>query len=168
MAKDWFVARTQPGLGRLAETELAKPFGDRDAFRCLLPLANGRSLFGPYIFIEFDLELDYWEPINGVRGIERLLPKSLPRPYPLPSGFVPELALKLGRGDFDLWQAEELVYAYAPQQPVLAVSGPWEGHGGTFIRKNKGFINVSMLLFGRAVEVPIPSHQVKPASRQAA
>lgn len=168
LAKQWFVARTQPGLGHLAERELARPYGDRDAFRCLRPLLNGSSLFGPYILIEFDLEHDYWEPINGVRGISRLLPMSLPRPSPLPLGFVSDLLEGLGRGDFDLYRAEELVYAYSVGERVRVVSGAWEGHEGKFIRKNKGYINLSLVLFQRAVEIPIPSHQVRPASRQAA
>jgi transcription antitermination factor NusG len=167
--KRWYVARTQPGLGIIAERELQKSYGDRPAFQTLLIMdGKGRSVFGPYIFIEIDLDEDYWEPINSVRGVSRLLPIGTATPLPLPETFMRELRKRLGSGDFDERAAAELVYAYSPQEPALVTSGPWEGHVGNFVRRKKGFINLSLVLFNRPFEIPVPAHQVRPASPKAA
>jgi len=165
----WYVARTQAGLGSIAERELQRAYGDRPAFKTLMPLDDkGRSVFGPYIFIEIDLDTDYWEPINSVRGVMRLLPIGLPSPLPLRDDFMRSLQKRLNDGDFNEKVAVELVYAYSAQEPALVTSGPWEGHVGNFVRRRKGFINLSLLLFNRPFEIPIPAHQVRPASPKAA
>lgn len=168
MGKRWFVARTQAGLARIAEAELNRPYGDREAFRTILPIADGRLVFGPYIFIEFDPDADYWEPINSVRGIVRLLPIGCPNPLPLPQKFIEDLCVQMEMGGFNEEVATELVYAYAKGEAVVASSGAWEGHEGKYIRKHRGFVNVSMVLFNRQIEIPIPAHQVRPASPRAA
>jgi hypothetical protein len=163
MGKRWYAARTQAGLTHIAQRELEKPYGDREAFRTLLPCHDGRPVFGPYIFIEFDVERDYWEPINGVRGISRLLPVGCPTPLSLPGDFIDDLRERLALGKFGPEEAERFVYAWTTGELGVVTSGAWEGHRGPFVSKSKGFINLSMVLFGRAFKVPIPSHQVKPA-----
>lgn len=155
----------------IAERELRKPYGDRPAFEVLRAVdEKGRSVFGPYLFIEIDMseDGDYWQPINSVRGVIGLLPTSL---SPLPirdKNFIRELKSKLARGDFDERAAVELIYAYSPQEPALVTSGPWEGHVGNFVRRRKGFVNLSLILFNRPFEIPVPAHQVRPASPKAA
>lgn len=169
MSERWYAARTMGGMARVAQRELMRPYGDRDAFEVLLPTMNdGRLIFGPYIFILFDIDRDYWEPINSITGIHRLLPVGLPEPLPMPQDFMAELIVKLGRGDFDPKAAEELVYAFSKDEECRVTSGAWEGHTGKFMRRRKGFINLELVLFNRTFELPIPAHQVRPALPKAA
>lgn len=163
MGKRWYVARTQPGLARVAEAELGRSWGDRPALRTLLPLTpGGYPAFGPYIFIEFDRDEDPWWMVNGVRGVSRLLPIGSEEPYPLPPQFVDDLVERMQLGGFTPEEAGELVYAYAAGEEAIVTSGAWEGHTGKFIRKSKGFVNISVVLFNRPTELPVPAHQVRP------
>lgn len=168
MAKKWYAARTQAGLGALAEKELGKTFMGRPPFRCFRVTQDGRSVFGPYIFIEFDETEDPWWMINGVRGVVKLLPTALPYPMPLPPGFIDEMRERMELGNFGLVEAEKFVHAWSIGERGVVTSGPWEGHSGPFAGKKKGFINLSMVVLGRAFDIPIPAHQVQPASRQVA
>lgn len=139
----------------------------QQGFRPLLPLTSrGQPVFGPYIFIELDLDREEWRSVNATRGVQKLLPIACETPLPLPVGFVDELRERMRLGEFGDEEARELVYAYAKDQTVTITSGPFEALEGKFVRRQKGFVNISLLLFGRAVEVFVPSHQVKPASAE--
>ncbi len=164
MGKRWYVGRTQPGLGALAEAELSKPFLSRPAFRCLRVTDRGKSVFGPYIFIEFDEDNDPWWMVNGVRGMVRLLPVNTPYPLPLRASFIDDLRERMAVGGFGPQEVEGFMHKWSVGEPALVTSGPWIGHQAPFVRKQKGFVNLSMVLFGRAFELPIPAHQVQPAS----
>jgi transcription antitermination factor NusG len=90
MAARWYVLQTRPQQERLAELNL-----EAAGFPVFLPLATRRAyirnmaveqsapLFGPYLFVGFDIEVDRWRPVNSTRGVVRLLPRHLEEPLAL-------------------------------------------------------------------------------------
>lgn len=144
---------------------LAEPWGARPAFRTFVPRdRSGRPPFGPYVFIQIDLDDEScrWQQINSMPEIRRLLPVHLEKPSPLPSGFIDDLREKVANRDFDEDDAMEVLYSYAADEQAIVTSGGFEGHVGRFKGTRKGFINLSLVFFNRPMIVPIPAHQVRP------
>ena len=140
----------------------------RQPKRAVEPVPTSIPLFPGYIFVRFDLAEDHWTPINGTRGIVKLLPTFMNEPTPLPVGFVEELQEQQRAGKLDVGSGNAVAYSYAKGQAVEVASGPFAGFGGEFVKYHKGSLIILMALLGQKNRVPMRPHQVRPADITAA
>lgn len=126
MPDRWYVAETEPRKETVAIQHL-----ERQAFRCFCPrLPRVRRharrietvlapLFPGYIFVNFDADRVGWRPINGTRGVRRLLTSERLAPLPMPDAAMASLLEKYdgqavaGEPDFQAGDS------------ILVVSGPF-------------------------------------------
>lgn len=133
--KRWYAAHTLPHQEMRAQSNL-----DRQGYRVWLP-AFKRSrrharridtvtapVFPGYLFVELDLDIDAWSPINGTFGVRRLLCQE-GRPSEVPASFIEELSQTLD--DDGLVSLPET--ALKPGQKVRLLAGPFADCVGTLL-----------------------------------
>lgn len=164
MGERWYVARVHPGSEARVAAKLALPYKTRPAFETYLPWLRTRAgrtpLFPSYLIVAFDFDFDNWQPINGVVGVVKLLPKHLIVPEALPDGFVETFRAREAAGDFDLAGADEIVLPYAKGDEIEVKSGTYQGEFGTFVEQRKSVAHLLMSVLGGRRLVKVPASQV--------
>lgn len=169
-APQWYVAETKPFEWTRAERELR-----RQEFSLFNPkvlqrkgvgrfVRERRSLYIPgYMFVRFDLELDYWQTINSTPGIKSLMMfKSSEKPIPVRSALVEALMARCDcveddNGNKDWFvrvkQADEYLFAVGQQLKILV--GPFAGLPAVVSMSSKSRLDVLISIFGRTNQVSI-------------
>jgi transcriptional antiterminator RfaH len=164
MPQRWFVAQTHPTQEKIAELNLVA-----QGFPVFLPLISRRAwvrgtaieqatgLFGPYLFISFDLEADRWRPVNHTRGVVRLLPRHREEPLPMPEGVTERWMERAAAGEFRAPDAVSLMVG----DLVFISGGVYRDHHGTFDGLARGGgLRLLMSLLGRQIPVRVRPSEV--------
>ena len=127
----WYVVQSRP-----RQEEVAKAHLERQGYRIFAPrIARGvrqarqiqrvlRPLFPRYFFIELDLQVDRWRPVQGTYGVSTLIMDG-DRPRVVPRGLVEELRARTdGTGEVILGGRFE------PGDRVRLIAGPLAGQTG--------------------------------------
>src|SRR5262245_56200416 len=158
----WYVVHTLPHQENRAEVQLAN-----QKYQIFLPkrektVRHARKLtttvapfFPRYMFIVLDLERDQWRPINGTRGVARLVMQR-DRPQPVPVGIVETLVASTG---------EDGLLKMRPRlsvgDPVRLMQGPFAEYLGTLDRlDDSGRVRILLEMLGRRVPVIVDDHHV--------
>lgn len=158
----WYgVELVRPGAAGIASWNLSNQ-GFSVFSPTFLDRQSGKEspLFSGYLFVQLCLNQDRWRSVNGTRGVQRLLPKTLEDPLPLPVGFVEELQSLKNRGYFDLESAAEVANSFVKDEKLTVKSGPFEGHCGEFQYRKKGLVVLLIAVLGGVRPITVPDHQV--------
>ena len=168
MVNRWYVAQTQQGSEKLAVIHLRKqrfeayaPVVAQQRLVRGLKVMTETPLFGPYIFVELDLEEDRWRSVNGTRGVVRLLPAGSEEPMAVPGGFVEALRGRIESGEFNLEEGDTWLKSLVVGDNVTVASGGMVDRVGRFLGRDRGRVVVLMQLLSREIEVRIPVHQIR-------
>jgi transcriptional antiterminator RfaH len=164
MAARWYVAQVHPQQEHIAKLNL-----EQQGFDVFLPLATRRvfirntaieqsmPLFGPYLFVGFDIDVDRWRPVNSTRGVVRLLPKHLEEPLALPVGVVERWRERMAEGEF---RARDVLGLLVGDLVVVS-GGIWRDHAGRFAGVSaSGALRLIMELLGRPVVAQVRPGEV--------
>lgn len=164
---EWFCAATIYG-----QTDLALEHLEKQEFTTFHPLVwerrtkGGRTkreevpMFPGYIFVQFDLRLDDWRPINSTRGVDRLLCLMPERPHALSLDaihLVAENASKLSA------EFEAMARAKLTGYKLRVTKGPWAGQEGVCLWHAKDRVQLLLSLFGRPTKLGIDVGRVERA-----
>jgi|HubBroStandDraft_4_1064222.scaffolds.fasta_scaffold00019_104 transcription antitermination factor NusG len=162
----------KPMMAEVAQRGLA-----RQGFASLFPKIKTRIVRrGEVIDEEVDLLPGYglvcfdagdpdcrWEDITHTRGVRRLLPVS-DRPMKIPSGFVEQMVDRISTVETVNLDAQ---HNYVVGQLVDILSGPFTNFQGVFMRRrNKGWAELEVSLFGNITRATVAFHQIRPAVDQ--
>lgn len=106
-----------------------------------------RPRFKGYGFVSLDLDQDQWRSVNGTRGVRHLLPLHLERPAPLPIGFIERLQTEPEK-------AEEIIIAFAVDDLVRFIAGPFASYTATIVSQHGGRLR-ARLDIGAMVETTV-------------
>lgn len=116
-------------------------------------------LFPGYLFIQLDIDVQIWRPIDGTFGVTHLI-KVGSRPTPVPSRFMD--ALLAGANETGIVSFEDTLQ---PGDKVRTIGGPLHGQIGTLLKlKDADRVVVLMSMLGGAVPVTLPRGQLMKAS----
>lgn len=165
--QEWYAARILTGKERIIQF-----YADQALIPVFFPQAvelkpghrepTVTRLFPGYAFFQFDIDVDWWYPINNMHGVVKLLPVKNENPCRLPPGFVDELKIAIMNGEFSVKTAEDIALKYVPGDLVPVIDGTWAGFTGSLVKHEKGSLQLLLSLFGRRVPVPIPAAHVAP------
>ena len=151
--ENWFVISLKPGQGRIAEGCLGQ-----QGYRTFFPRVDGRDLFTGYGFVQFSLDDDAWQAINGTRGVRHLLPLGHEDPLPVAGGFIDMVREMLLSKPLP---ADAIAPSYRVGDSLRIVSGPLVGYTGSYVtRRNRGWVCVSVNIFGHKTQVLVRPHQL--------
>lgn len=123
----WYVVQTKPREEKVAEQHL-----QRQGFEVFLPLcrkivSHARKkqavlspLFPGYLFIKLNPEGYDWRPVNGSRGVRRLVGANPIKPQPMPAHVMEELLRRCD--EQSMYQRDDLLY---PGNVVKIAAGPF-------------------------------------------
>src|SRR3990167_499545 len=155
----WYVVKTHPLREQYATDGLK-----RQNFIAFNPLLKRRAMrrgivqeiieprFPTYVLVNFDLLLDEWEPINGTRGVQRVMGGE--QPLPLPQGFVETLEPLF----------EPVPGGLVAGDPVKLTGGVFPGAAGRFIAwvdDGRRRAACMLALLGRETRVELPGGMVE-------
>jgi transcription antitermination factor NusG len=127
----WFCARTKINIpwdvtiDQLRQQEFTAwmPIVRSQTFHLGKKIIVESPLFGPYLFIEFNMSMQRWRAINFTQGIVRLLPTHAEVPEPVAAGFVEAL-----QGQPTIAAVENLITAkFAADDVVRLIAGAFVG-----------------------------------------
>lgn len=161
----WYLVHTQPRREFIAQEHLA-----RQGYEVFLPAAwktvrHARKLstvkaayFPGYLFVRFDTGAVRWRPIDGTRGVLRLV-KAGNEPLAAPEGLVEGL-IRAADGDGVLRFQAQLKAG----DGVRITSGPFADHFA-HVEQMKGEERVQVLLalMHGAVRLDVPASSLRPA-----
>lgn len=165
-ASRWYAVHCQPNRERAAAAHLRNQ--DYDVF---LPLQRKtrrharkidrvlRPFFPGYLFLQLDLALDRWRPINGTFGVVRLVMQG-DRPAPAPLGVVEGLKECCDENGVLEW-----LPMLVPGQPVRITEGPFAELVGELERLDgAGRVRVLLNFMGGEVPTWLPRSSVVSAT----
>ena len=107
-------------------------------------------LFPSYIFLRLDVSRDQWRPVNGTRGVVRLVMQR-EAPQPVPRGVIDALQTRAGADGVIDWKL-----AFKIGQAVRIADGPFAELIGTLEHLDAaGRVRVLLDLLGRSVSVAL-------------
>ena len=116
-------------------------------------------LFPGYLFIQLDIDVQRWRPIDGTIGVTHLI-KNGSRPTPVPWRFM-EMLLSGADENGIVSFADSL----QPGDQVRTIGGPLDGQIGTLLKlKDADRVVVLMSMLGGRVPVTVPRGQLIKAS----
>jgi transcription antitermination factor NusG len=164
----WYCARTKISVAwEVTIAQLA-----RQNFRAYLPIVRTQSyqlgkriiveqpLFGAYLFISFDIDVQAWRGINSTIGIVHLLPERLELPLPLPLGFIDALQNR----KVTVAAVEEIATRYARDETVKVLTGAFESRFAKVLSSTRNATRVRVTAFEREVVATIPTADLAPAA----
>lgn len=154
-----FVGRSKCGMGAVAVENLVGA-----GFEAWYPKIRNDSgefeyLFPRYFFVSCSGSRRDIVKINHTRGVQRLLPQHLEDPLRLPEGYLPRLLLMIEKQETIEVVQEEMV-AFARGQSVVVKCGPHAGIVGTFEKRKKGLLEITIACLGRQHVVSVPLQNV--------
>lgn len=166
MADNWYCAGFIKQKEALAIQQLERQ--DYTVFcpRFLKTVSHARQkksvlapLFPGYLFVQLDLEVDRWRPIDGTVGVTHII-KNGGRPTPVRRNFMQTLLR--GADDQGIVKFRE---EFEPGDEVRTVGGPLDGHVGTLLKlKDADRVVVLMSMLGGSVPVTLPRGQLMKTS----
>lgn len=165
----YFVVQTQPRREEFAARELRNQ--DFEVFTPVLKkrlriLRRGKliapvvPLFPRYIFCRFDPELDHWQPINGTRGVTRVLCSNKQNPLRVPDDFMAFLLAKGG-----IFEEEPLPSKFWPGDNVEMTHDSFKGHIGRVQSATEKRVDILISLLGRETLISVSSESVRLAHK---
>jgi transcription antitermination factor NusG len=142
----WYVAAIMAGYEATAVEHCS-----RQGFELYVPMLLDRRIdqgkrievrrprFKGYGFVALDLDQDQWRSVNGTRGVRHLLPLHLERPSPLPMGFIERLQAEPEK-------AEEIIIAFAVDDMVRFIAGPFASYTATILSQDGGMLRARLEL----------------------
>lgn len=163
LAQQWFCAAIQPSLTHLALASIA-----RLNFETYVPVVSGHILFHGYVFILFDrIEHDgRWQRINRTLGVQRLLPKHLERPDPLPESYIPELKLLVSHENSLPPPTAKPLEPVFPGDFVLVRTGPISGQRVKVLKVTGQILRVGARLFHTEIPTRVRRDQCEIVGRE--
>jgi transcription antitermination factor NusG len=163
----WFCARTK----------LAIPFDTtinqlrQQEFTAWVPIVRSithkfgkkiiieEGLFGPYLFVQFDMTKQRWRAINHTVGVARLLPTHAEFPEPVSIGFVEAL-----QNAPTLATVQDVIVAkFSTDAIVRILGGALVGYHGRVLSSHRTATRVRLEAFGREIEATVPTSALQAA-----
>ena len=134
-------------------------------FEVFMPLLKVRtdrgmkavSMFGMYIFVQFDIEADRWQKINNTRGVRELLCMDPETPSPVPVGVVEEMIRQEEKNGY----VSELEKVFSVGDRVEITSGAFEGHSGLVTFSSTKRVAILFHLLGAENKLYISPDQIE-------
>jgi len=122
------------------------------------------SLFPPYLFVEFDPEVDPWRRIYSTRGVRQLFSTAPERPTPIPVGIVESLISRAGpEGIIGARPATDLP-PLAEGDRAIVLTGPLADLAGICKWSTRSRVRLLLEIMGGGnVEVTVPRGSVRVA-----
>lgn len=158
----WYVFVIKPFL-----THAAQKLVSAQGFETYFPKirserGNAVDLFPGYGMVMFDVVKDFWQPINRTYGVRGLLPIGHEHPDSIPTSFVEHVMAHIDEITAPVSPGPLPAYRHGDKVHVL--TGPLAGHTGKFTsRKNKGWAEIEVPLFGGIVKTSVKLHQLQHA-----
>lgn len=159
MALSWHVAQTANGL--LAEQELLQQRYDvfnpkvrverkigRKAVERIVPYLPG------FIFIRFDVDADYWQPIRYTKGIKDFMFSSPGRPAPVRNGAI-DIIRSMCDEDSCVPAPKADEFLFKVGDSVKVVEGPFAGFPGRVDALTAKRVQVFVSIFARETLVTL-------------
>lgn len=163
----WYVIHTQPHAEERAVDNL-----ERQAYTIFCPriaktIRHARKvtkahvpLFPNYLFVRLDPQRDQWRPINGTRGVVKILTQG-DVPIAVPKGVVEEVQSRINAAGVVDWTA-----SLALGQKVRISSGPFADLIGQIeYLDGAGRVRVLLSLMGRTVSVQTRTEMLSPTDK---
>jgi transcriptional antiterminator RfaH len=168
MPERWYAARHHGASFRCAQTNLrhqqfevfAPTYPDIVIIR-RRKIPAEKPVFNGYLFISFDVDgARRWQVINSTLGVIHLLPMHSEDPQPLPPGFVEELREQ----EFALPELVEHITAFAKDELVRVMSGPFLAKVGRVVSSSRNSTSIEIQAFaGRSTRVTVPTGALEAA-----
>lgn len=165
---NWYAMAIKPMMADVAERGLA-----RQGFLSLFPKVKTRTvrrgevvdgevdLMPGYGLVRFDGSNQECRDIVETRGVRRILPVSS-SPSKIPEGFVDRMIERISMVEVVNLDTQ---HNYTLGQLIDVLSGPFAGQQGAFMRRrNKGWAELEVAMFGAIVRATVAFHQIRPAA----
>lgn len=154
----WYAARVRYGM-ELAIVRSISALGF-SAYSPHWTMADNRSpVFPAYVFAQFDVGQDNWEPINQERGVVKLLPMHLPYPSRIQDKLIEQCRKREDDGDFII-RGGRLSLKYNEGERVTVTRGNLRDLPATFKKQERSIATLIVTIFNVLREVTVPAEYV--------
>lgn len=162
--KRWYVIQIKHNCEELAQINL-----ENQKFKTYNPMTvevrqhRGQPmnvevpLFGGYMFVRFDIDVDRWKAVSSTKGVYKLLTATDARCTPLPKGFVEELRKKEGKdGYITEDKATDTLREFVIGEELQVDNGVFKGFTGICQRVKRDKVLILLSLLGGKTTVELP------------